>query len=113
VVGHVSVPFGRWVYNLPYSRSTMNFFRSEVNITSHVGSDRKKEKGIISLDDLMKLFSGPYFTNRRQPDYFSHMGDYLPDMIATLDTLENAGSYWRMKWFEKLGVKLGVKLGLM
>jgi hypothetical protein len=91
----------------------MNFFRSEVNIESYTGSDRKKARGIISLDDLMQLFSGPYFQNRRNPDYFSKMGSYLPDMIATLDTLENAGPYWRMKWYEKLSVTLGLKLGLM
>ncbi len=91
----------------------MNFFRSEVNIDSHTGSEKKKAKGIISLDDLMRLFSGPYFINRRQPDYFSKMGSYLPDMIDTLDTLENAGPYWRMKWFDKLGVTLGLKLGLI
>ena len=41
------------------------------------------------------------------------MGGYLPDMMATLDTLENAGPYWKMLWFEKLGVKLGVTLGLI
>jgi len=91
----------------------MNFFRSEVNIESHRGSARKKEKGMISLDDLMRLFSIPYFKNRRQPDYFSKMGGYLPDMIATLDTLENAGPYWRMKWFEKLSIPIGLRLGLI
>jgi len=91
----------------------MNFFRSEVHIQNMTGSEKKKNNGILSLDDLMRLFSGPYFKKRRQPDYYSHMGGYLPDMIATLDTLENAGPYWRMKWFEKLGVTLGLKLGLM
>ena len=91
----------------------MNFFRSEVNIASHVGSERKKAGGIISVDDLMQLFSGPYFKNRRQLDYYSKMGSYLPDMIATLDTLQHAGPYWRMKWYDKLGVKMGLKLGLM
>jgi hypothetical protein len=61
----------------------------------------------------MGLFSGPYFTNRRNPDYFSHMGEYLTDMVEKLNTLKRAGTYWRMKWFEKLGVTLGVKMGLM
>ncbi len=91
----------------------MNFFRSEEHIQNLKVSNKKKTGGMIALNDLMRLFSGPYFINRRQPDYFSHMGRYLPDMIATLDTLENAGPYWRMKWFEKLGVALGLKLGLM
>jgi hypothetical protein len=73
----------------------------------------KNTDGIISLDDLMKLFSGSYFKNRRDPDYFLKMGEYFGDIITTLDTLENAGSFWRMKWFEKIGFSLAVKLGMI
>jgi hypothetical protein len=73
----------------------------------------KNTGGIISLDDLMKLFSGSYFKNRRDPDYFLKMGEYFGDIITTLDTLENAGSFWRMKWFEKIGFSLAVKLGMI
>ena len=91
----------------------MNFFRSEEHVRNLEGFKEKKAGGIIALNDLMKLFSGPYFKNRRNPDYFSNMGKYLPGFIATLDTLENAGNFWRMKWFEKLGVRIGLKLGLM
>jgi hypothetical protein len=91
----------------------MNFFRSEEHLRNWQGFQEKKKEGIIALSDLMRLFSGPYFANRRNPDYYSHMGEYLADMIANLDTLKEAGSYWRMKWFEKLGVSLGIKLGLV
>jgi hypothetical protein len=91
----------------------MNFFRSEEHLRRWEGFKENKKGGIISLNDLMQLFSGPYFTNRRNPDYFSHMGEYLEDMIKRLDTLKEAGSFWRMKWFEKFGVSLGLKLGLM
>jgi len=91
----------------------MNFFRSEEHVRNLKGFKEKQAGGIIALTDLMKLFSISYFKNRRNPDYFSNMGNYMPEFIATLDTLENAGSFWRMKWFEKLGVKLGLKLGLM
>jgi len=91
----------------------MNFFRSEEHLRKWDGFQEKRKGGIIPLIELMRLFSGPYFTNRRNPDYFSHMGEYLVDMVTKLDTLKGAGSYWRMKWFEKLGVRLGVKMGLM
>lgn len=90
----------------------MNFFRSEEHLQNWKGF-KNKTGGIITLKDLMRLFSRPYFKNRRQEDYLSHMGAYLLNMIATLGTLENAGSYWRMKWFEKLGVTLGLKLGVI
>ena len=80
-----------------------------------MGTNRpdKKKGGIISTNTLMKLFSGPYFTNRRKPDYFSHMGEYLSDMISTLDTLEDDGDFWRMGRLEKFGFSLGMKLGLI
>jgi hypothetical protein len=91
----------------------MNFFRSEEHLRKWEGFQEKKKGGIIALSTLMKLFSGPYFTNRRNPDYFSHMGQYLADMISSLDRLENAGAYWRLGRLEKLGFSVGQRLGLM
>ena len=91
----------------------MLFFRSEEHLRNWEGFQEKRVGGIIALNSLMRLFSGPYFTNRRAPDYFSHMGEYLFDMISSLETLENAGAYWRMGRLEKLGFSLGRKLGLM
>jgi hypothetical protein len=91
----------------------MNFFRSEEHLSKWERFNEKKKGGIIALSDLMQLFSCPYFTKRRELDYFSHLGDHLTDMIATLDSLKNAGTYWRMGHLEKLGFALGRKLGLM
>lgn len=91
----------------------MHFFRSEEHLCKWEGFSEKKRGGIIALTDLMRLFAGPYFTKRREPDYFSHIGDYLVEMIATLDSLKNAGTYWRMGRLEKLGVSLVRKLGLV
>jgi len=91
----------------------MNFFRSEEHLHKWEGYNEKTKGGIIALSDLMQLFSRPYLTKRREPDYFSHMGDYLTDMIASLDSLDNAGTYWRMGRIEKLGLSLAQKLGLM
>jgi len=88
----------------------MHFFRSEEHLRNSKGFQEAKKGGIIALSDLMRLFSRPYFTKRREPDYFSHSGEYMMDMAATLSTLENAGAYWRLKWFEKLGLPLMVKL---
>jgi hypothetical protein len=91
----------------------MNFFRSEEHLRNWEGFKEKKKGGIIALDSLMKLFSGPYFKNRRKPDYFSHMSEYVAEMISALDTLENAGDFWRLNPLEKLGFSIGMKLGLM
>ena len=91
----------------------MNFFRSEEHLCNWEGFQEKKRGGIIALSSLMRFFSGPYFTNRRQPDYYSHMGEHLFAMLSSLDTLENAGSYWRMARVEKLGFSLARRLGLV
>ena len=74
----------------------MNFFRSEEHLRNWGGFQEKRKGGIISLHSLLKLFSGSYFTNRRRPDYVSHMSEYMAEMLATLDTLENAGGHWQM-----------------
>ncbi|MDY6856523.1 MAG: hypothetical protein SWO11_17830 [Thermodesulfobacteriota bacterium] len=91
----------------------MNFFRSEEHLRNWKNFQEKKKGGIIVLSDLMRLFSGPYFTKRREPNYLSNMGEYTTEVIATLDDLENAGSFWRLKWYEKLGFSLAIKLGLI
>ena len=87
----------------------MNFFRSEEHLRNWKGYQENKKEGIITLSDAMRLFSRPFFTKRREPDYFSHMAKYAADMIATMSTLQNAGSYWRLKWFEKLVFSLVLK----
>jgi hypothetical protein len=91
----------------------MHFFRSEEHLRNWEGFEEKKKGGIITLGSLMQFFSGPYFAKRLQPDYYSHMSDYLFAMIASLDGLDNAGSFWRMNRFERLGFSFGRKLGLV
>lgn len=91
----------------------MNFFRSEEHLRRWAGFNEKKRGGIIAPNDLMQLFSGPYFTKRRELDYFSHMGGYLADMIASLDSLGSAGAYWRLRKLEKLGFSLARRLRLI
>ena len=88
----------------------MNFFRSEEHLRKWEGFKEDKKEGIIALSDAMQLFSGPFFTKRREPDYFSHMAKYSADMIPIMDSLKNAGSYWRLKWLEKLVFGLMLKL---
>jgi hypothetical protein len=41
------------------------------------------------------------------------MNEYVLDIITTLAGLENAGAYWRVKCFEKIGFSLALKLGLI
>jgi hypothetical protein len=91
----------------------MNFFRSEEHLRNWEGFQEKRKGGIISLSSLMETFSGPYFKNRRDADFFSRIPEYSTEMIASLDKIENAGSYWRLGFLEKFGLSIGQKLGLM
>jgi hypothetical protein len=103
---------GRYFHSL-VSIFSFDFLRSEDHLRQWEDDDPKKKGGIIPLDELMYLFSGSYFKNRRDPDYFSHMGDYLMEMVQTLEKFKKAGNFWQMKGYEKLGLTAGKKVGLI
>jgi len=88
----------------------MNFFRSEEHLRNWKDFQESKKGGIISLDAAMRLFSVPFFTRRREPEYFSHAAKYAAGMIAAMETLDNAGSFWRLKWFERIVFSLVLRL---
>ena len=54
------------------------------------------EEGIITLDSLVKLFSGKYFTKRFDKDYVSNMRDYGREFIKEIKSMENMGSFWKL-----------------
>jgi hypothetical protein len=91
----------------------MHFFRSEEHLRNWDGFEEGKIGGIISLDSLMCLFSVPYFTRRRDPDYFSHISEYLGGLLAAIDDVEDAGDYWRMTRIEKMGFSVARRLRLV
>jgi len=74
----------------------MTFFRSEEHLRNWAQFDSEKAGGIISLADLVKLFSGNYFRRRMDPDYVSHMREYGQEMTAAMRELDNAGSFWQL-----------------
>jgi hypothetical protein len=91
----------------------MNIFRSEEHLRRWEGYQEKKREGYISLDSLMQLFSGPFFTNRGNADYVSHMSEYMAGFMEELDRLPDAGDFWKLSAFEKTLFKLAMKLGFM
>ena len=91
----------------------MNFFRSEEHLRRWEGFQEKMKEGIISLESLMQLFSGPYFTNRGGPDYISRQSEFMAGFMGELDKLPDAGNYWKLSSFEKTAFSLAMKLGLM
>jgi len=74
----------------------MLFFRSEEHLRNWDQFEPNAEGGIISLDNLVKLFSGKYFTQRLDKDYVSNMRDYGREFITEIKSMENMGSFWKL-----------------
>jgi hypothetical protein len=72
----------------------MNFFRSEEHIRKWAQFDSRNEEGIISLNDLVKIFSGELFQRRLDPDYFSHSQQYRQERVGTLKEIGKTGPFW-------------------
>jgi hypothetical protein len=72
----------------------MNLFRSEEHVRSWARFDPETEDGIIPFDDLLTLFSGPYFTKRLDPAWVSNSREYAREMVGTLIKLGKSGPFW-------------------
>ena len=73
----------------------MNLFRSEEHIRNSNCFVEGTEEGITPLPDMVKLFSGPYFSRRLDPDYVSHMHGYAREMIQVMKEIGNTGPFWK------------------
>ncbi|MBI4774424.1 MAG: hypothetical protein HY788_09640 [Deltaproteobacteria bacterium] len=73
----------------------MNLFRSEEHIRNWASFAPNTEEGVTPLPDMVKLFSGPYFRRRLDPDYVSHMSEYARDMIGTMIEIGKTGPFWK------------------
>ena len=72
----------------------MNLFRSEEHAKAWGGFKADSEGGIVPLDVLARLFSGPMFKRRLDPDYVSHIREYMRGMATAFHEL---GPYWQLK----------------
>lgn len=71
----------------------MNLFRSEEHVRNWARFDPATEEGILSLPDLVALFSVKHFTKRSDADYFSR-GQYADDLVAALTELGEIRPFW-------------------
>jgi len=72
----------------------MHLFRSEEHVRNYPDFDPATEDGIISLLDLVKLFSCQYFRIRLDPDYFSKRLNYRAELTKTLKEIGKGGPFW-------------------
>jgi hypothetical protein len=73
----------------------MNLFRSEEHVRNWASFVEGSDEGITSLPDLVRLFSGPLFKKRLDPDYVTHMSEYRGDMVKTLKEIGKSGPFWK------------------
>jgi hypothetical protein len=71
----------------------MLLFRSEEHARHWSGYEQGTEEGIVPLPDMVRLFSGRFFKERLEPDYFSHMREYQIEMVKAFQKM---GSFWQI-----------------
>jgi hypothetical protein len=72
----------------------MHFFRSEEHLEKWNQFDPATREGITPIQDLVDLFSIEFFQKRLEPDYFSHMNEYLMGFFPALIKIGKTGSFW-------------------
>jgi hypothetical protein len=72
----------------------MLFFRSEEHLRNWTDFSPETEDGIIKLSDLVTLFSISFFRRRLDPDYVSHVPEYMGEFFATLAAIGKQGPFW-------------------
>jgi len=73
----------------------MNLFRSEEHIRNWSRFDPGTDEGIITLPDLVKLFSANYFRRRLDPDWVSRSREYAFRIIDALKEIGKTGPFWK------------------
>jgi len=71
----------------------MNLFRSEEDVRNWSGFKPGTEEGIVPLADMAQAFSGNFFRRRLDPDYVSHLREYMVEMVKAL---HGRGSFWQL-----------------
>ena len=72
----------------------MNLFRSEEHIRNWPSFDPATEEGIVPLTQLMEMFSANLFSKRLEPDYFSHIQEYMGEVLTALGELAKERPFW-------------------
>jgi hypothetical protein len=75
----------------------MNLFRSEEHVRNWSGFKSGTEEGIVELSALVKIFSGNLFTRRLDPDYVSHLQEYLGGAIASMAEIGKTRPFWSLQ----------------
>ncbi len=73
----------------------MNFFRSEEHVKRWQLYARGAEDYVMPVTDWARVFSGPMFRNRLEPDYLDHGGEYLQRYHDDLHEFGKTSPLWQ------------------
>ena len=73
----------------------MNLFRSEEHVRNWKSFVQGTDEGILSLEQLRKLFSGPFFRRRMDEGYLSHIHEYAREMVQGMKEIGKTGPFWK------------------
>jgi hypothetical protein len=72
----------------------MNLFRSEAHLKRWSGYQPGTEAGILSLPEIMAIFSTPRHTAKMSEDYISKAAEYAPLFIEKIKQVKARVPFW-------------------
>lgn len=73
----------------------MNLFRSEEHAKRWVGYKTEAAAGLLTIGQLMELFSGPVFRQRLSGSYISNLAVHYAATAADFKRITNDSPFWR------------------
>jgi len=74
----------------------MNLFRSEEHIRKWARYDPATQEGIVTLEDLVRLFTGDFFQKRLDSNYVSHNQEYFGKFVSAVTDIAKTRPFWRL-----------------
>lgn len=74
----------------------MNLFRSEEHVKNWSGFQKGTADGILTLNELMAIFSTPRHTEKMSKNYVSSMAGYKKLFIEKVDEIKGNSSIWKV-----------------
>jgi hypothetical protein len=72
----------------------MNLFRSEEHIRNWKHYDPAAEQGILSLQNIVHVFSGKFMQKRLDLDYASHALEHFGETLSVISDIARMRPFW-------------------
>jgi len=75
----------------------MNLFQSEGHIRNWARYDPAAEQGILTLENIVTVFSGKFMQKRLDSNYVSHVQEYWGETLSVISEIAKARPFWRLE----------------